>query len=50
MNFGANKAPVEMHLEHLVHLEVHLEELILEIFIKVLIISGIKNHGKNLMF
>ena len=35
MDFGANK--------------VHLRELILEIFILVLIINDIKNHGKNMM-
>ena len=38
MGFDANKAPVEI-----------INELILEIFTLVLIVNGIKTHGKNLM-
>ena len=41
MDFGANKTPVEV-LE-----KVHLEVLILETSILVLLESGTKNHGKN---
>ena len=43
MNFGANITPIEVIKKEL------LEELILEIFILVLIINGLKTHGKNLM-
>ena len=39
MDFGTNKTPVEIILE-----------LIVEIFILMLMISGTKTHGKNLMF
>ena len=41
MDFGANKTTVEV-LE-----KVHLEVLILETSILVLLESGTKNHGKN---
>ena len=43
MDFGSNKTPVEIIKK------VHLEELILETFILVLMVNGTKNHGKNLM-
>ena len=43
MDFSANKTPVEIIKEE------HLEEHILEIFILVLMINGIKSHGMNLM-
>ena len=42
MDFGANKTTVEIIKEGR-------KELILEIFILVLMISGTKTHGKNLM-
>ena len=41
MDFGVNKTPVE------VIKKVHLEELILETFILVLMARGTENHGKN---
>ena len=43
MDFGADKSPVEVIKKE------HLEEAILQISILVLIINGIKTHGKNLM-
>ena len=43
MDFGGNKTPIEVIKEE------HLEGLILEIFILMLIIDCIKSHGKNLM-
>ena len=43
MDFGANKTLVEIIKE------VHLEELILETFILILMVNGIESHGKNLM-
>ena len=42
MNFGANK--VMKYLK-----KMHFEELILETFILVLMVNGIKSNGKNLM-
>ena len=43
MDFGANKTPIKSIKK------VHLEELILETFILVLMVNGLKSHGKNLM-
>ena len=43
MDFGGNKTSIEVIKEE------HLEGLILEIFILMLIIDCIKSHGKNLM-
>ena len=43
MDFGGNKTPIEVIKEE------HLEGLILEIFILMLIIDCIKSHGKNMM-
>ena len=43
MDFGANITPIEVIKKEV------LEELISEIFILVLMVIGIKNHGKNLM-
>ena len=45
MDSGANKTPVEI-----INFEEHLEELILDTFVLVLMVSGINNNGKNLMF
>ena len=42
MDFGANLAPVEVIKKGA------LEELILQIFILMLIVNGIKTHGRNL--
>ena len=42
MDFGANKTPVQYLRKE------HLEELILEIFILVLIVNDTKNYGNNL--
>ena len=44
MNFGINKTPIE------VIKKVHLEELILEIFILTSIIDGTKIAGKSLVY
>ena len=43
MDFGVNKTPIE------VIKKVHLKELILNKFILVLMASGIKRVGKNLI-
>ena len=43
MNFGANETPVEGIKK------AHLEELILETSILVLIVNGTESRGKNLM-
>ena len=43
MDFGANITPVEVIKKEL------MEELISEIFNLVLMINGIKTHGKNLV-
>ena len=43
MDFGTNKTPVEIIKKEL------LEELILETFVLVLIVSGTKKIGENLM-
>ena len=43
MDFGANKTPVKIIKE------AAFEKLILETLILVLMVSGIKSYGKNLM-
>ena len=43
MAFKPNITPVEVIKNE------HLEELILEIFIPILLINSIKTHGKNLI-
>ena len=43
MDFSANKRPVE------VIKKVHLEELILETFILILVVNGMESNGKNSM-
>ena len=46
MRFAANKTPVEGIKETGTS---HLEELVLEILILILMINGTENRGKNLM-